>query len=119
MRKKYTFLTLLTFLMVAQTVYAQTESPYETSFKKDAPLVAAGLGLSYLGLTLIKNKKDLTLAEVALKSKDDVFFIDRFAAGNYSQKADDDSYIPFYGSFAIAPLVALIDKNQRSHYGQV
>ena len=37
MRKKYTFLTLLTFLMVAQTVYSQTESPYETSFKKDAP----------------------------------------------------------------------------------
>ena len=119
MRKKYTFLTLLTFLMVAQTVYSQTESPYETSFKKDAPLVVAGLGLSYLGLTLIKNKKELTLAQVASKSKDDVFFIDRFAAGNYSQKADDDSYIPFYGSFAIAPLVALIDRNQRSHYGQV
>jgi membrane-associated phospholipid phosphatase len=78
-----------------------------------------GIGLSYLGLTLMKNKDELTIAEVNAKSKDDVFFIDRFSAGNFSDKADKDSYIPFYASFAVAPIVALIDGKQRSHYGQV
>jgi len=119
MQKRYPYLFLLTFLMVTQSVFAQNDSPYETSFKRDAPLVVGGIGLSYLGLSLIKNKKELTPAEVASKSKDDVFFLDRFTAGTFRDKADKDSYIPFYGSFAVAPLVALIDKDQRHHYGQV
>lgn len=119
MRNKIQYLLFMTFLMVTQSVLAQSESPYETSFKKDAPLVIGGVGLTALGVTLIKNKKELTPAEVAAKSKEDVFFMDRWSAGTFRDKADKDSYIPFYGSFAVAPLVALIDKNQRSHYGQV
>ena len=119
MLKKYYLVFTMTLIMVGNQVFSQSESPYQTSFKVDGPAVAAGLGLSYLGFTLIKNKSDLTSAELANKSKDDVFFIDRFSAGNYREKADKDSYIPFYGSFAVAPIVALIDKNQRSHYGQV
>ncbi len=119
MKKKYPYLLFLTFLMVTQCVFAQNESPYETSFKRDAPLVIGGLGLTALGVSLIKNKKELTLTEVAAKSKEDVFFIDRWNAGTFRDKADKDSYIPFYGSFAVAPIVALLDKNQRSHYGQV
>lgn len=118
--KKAKYLSILIpFLVFSNQSFSQTESPYETSFKYDGPAVAAGLGLSYLGFTLIKNKKDLTAAELANKSKDDVFFIDRFSAGYYSEKADRQSYIPFYGSFAVAPLVALIDRKQRSHYGQI
>jgi membrane-associated phospholipid phosphatase len=119
MVNKYKSITLLALLMVTNLVFAQKESPYQTSFKKDAPILAAGLGLSYLGLTLIKNKAELTPSEIALKSKDDVFFIDRFAAGDFREKADKDSYIPFYGAFAIAPIVSLIDGKQRNHYGQV
>lgn len=119
MRKKYTYLLLLTSLLVTQSLFAQSDSPYETSFKRDAPLVVGGIGLSYLGLTLIKNKSELTPAEVAAKSKDDVFFLDRFTAGNFRDKADKDSYIPFYASFAVAPIIGLIDKNERHHYGQV
>ncbi len=119
MKKNKYLATLIAFIFIANQSFSQSESPYETSFKYDAPAVAAGLGLSYLGVTLIKNKKGLTPAELANKSKDDVFFIDRFSAGNFSQKADDQSYIPFYGSFAVAPLVALIDPKQRSHYGQI
>lgn len=119
MIKKLYLTLVVTYFLVGQSAYSQTESPYKTSFKVDAPAMAAGIGLSYLGFTLIKNKSELTPAEVMAKSKDDVFFMDRFAAGNYSEKADKDSYIPFYGSFAVAPIVALIDKNQRSNYGQV
>lgn len=110
---------LLTLMLISSSLLAQKESPYQTSLKHDGPALIAGLGLSYLGLTLVKNKSELTPAEVMNKSKDDVFLIDRFSAGYYSEQADKDSYIPFYGSFAVAPIVALIDKNQRSHYGQV
>ncbi|OAQ39539.1 PA-phosphatase [Pedobacter psychrophilus] len=119
MKFKYSILLLLTILMVNYNAFSQSESPYETKFKTDGPAVVAGLGLSYLGLTLIKNKSELTPTEVAAKNKDDVFFLDRFSAGNFRDKADKDSYIPFYGSFAVAPIVALIDGKQRSHYGQV
>ncbi|MFC5283354.1 phosphatase PAP2 family protein [Pedobacter alpinus] len=119
MLKKYSLVLFMTFLMVNNQSFSQSTSPYETSFKYDGPAVAAGLGLTYLGFTFVKNKSDLTPTELAGKSKEDVFFVDRFAAGNFRDKADKDSYIPFYGSFAVAPIVALIDKNQRSHYGQI
>nr|MBC7613194.1 phosphatase PAP2 family protein [Pseudopedobacter sp.] len=119
MQKKYPYLLLLTFLLVTQNVLAQNDSPYETSFKRDASLVIGGIGLSALGLSLIKNKKELTPAEVAVKSKQDVFFLDRFSAGTFREQADKDSYIPFYASFAVAPIIGLIDKNERHHYGQV
>ncbi len=118
--KKVKYLSILVlFLFLTHQSFSQTDSPYETSLKYDGPAVVAGLGLTYLGFTFIKNKKQLTSAELANKSKDDVFFLDRFSAGNFSEKADKDSYIPFYGSFAVAPIVALIDRNQRSHYGQI
>ena len=119
MRKRYHYLIFLTFLMVTQSALAQNESPYETSFKRDATLVIGGISLSALGLSLIKNKKELTAAEVGAKSKNDVFFVDRWNAGTYRDQADKDSYIPFYASFAVAPILALIDKNERHHYGQV
>lgn len=118
--KKSKYLSIIVlFLLLANKSFSQSESPYQTSFKYDAPAVAAGLGLTYLGFTFIKNKEDLTDQQLLNKSKDDVFFIDRFSAGNFRPKADDQSYIGFYGSFAVAPLVALIDPKQRSHYGQV
>lgn len=118
MKNKYLAILVLT-LFVSNKGFSQSESPYQTSLKYDGPAVAAGLGLTYLGFTFIKNKDELTPLELQNKSKDDVFFIDRFAAGNFSDKADKGSYIPFYGSFAVAPIVALIDPKQRSHYGQV
>jgi hypothetical protein len=55
MKYKYSTLLSLTILLVNFNAFSQSESPYETKFKTDGPAVAAGLGLSYLGLTLIKN----------------------------------------------------------------
>ena len=116
---KKALLILISSLIISNSTFAQNESPYHTSFKKDGIAIAAGVGLSALGLTLIKNKKDLTEAEVNSLRKEDVFFLDRFTAGDYSDKANDDSYIPFYASFAAAPLAMLINKNERNHGGQV
>lgn len=85
--------------------------PYKTSFKKDAPVIALGIGLTYLGNTIIKNKKPLTLADLANKTRDKVPFFDRGNAGYYDEKIDNASYIPFLSSFAM-PLVMLANKNE-------
>ena len=106
-------------LLWTQAFSQQKDSPYKTSLKVDGSAIVAGFGISYLGLTLIQNKKPLTDAQLASVAKSDVFFIDRHTAGDFSDRADKDSYIPFYASFAAAPIAALLNKNERSHFGQV
>jgi membrane-associated phospholipid phosphatase len=87
--------------------------PYKTSFKKDAPIIAIGLGLTYLGNNLIKNEKPLTVAELANKTKDKVPFFDRGNAGFYSDKINKDSYIPMLGSYVVPLAMLLANKNER------
>ncbi|WP_165958045.1 phosphatase PAP2 family protein [Segetibacter sp. 3557_3] len=94
-------------------------SPYTTSFKVDGPIIAAGIGLTGLGVHLIDQKKNLTAAEVARKTPDKVPFFDRSSAGFYSERADRDSYVPFQYSFALPVAMMLINKNQRHKPVQV
>jgi hypothetical protein len=101
------------------TVPKEAASPYHTSFIKDGAIIAGGIGLNVLGYNLIKNKHDLTPAELETKSVDNIPFFDRGNAGFYSEKADKDSYIPFQASFAMPVLMALINKNERQKLGQV
>jgi membrane-associated phospholipid phosphatase len=110
-------ITILAFF-ISSSVFAQNDSPYKTSVKVDGPVILGSLGLGYLGLSMIKNKDSLTPAELAAKSKEDVNGFDRFSAGNFSEKADKASYIPFYASFA-APIVMLLDKNESKKAGQI
>lgn len=95
------------------------ESPYKTSWAVDGPLVGVGVGLNVLGVKLIQEKESLTVAEMNALSKDDVPAIDRFIAGNYSTRADEVSYYPFYGSFAVPFVMILADGNMRSNAGQL
>lgn len=120
MNLKSFYTLVLLSLFLGNLVFAQEQSsPYKTSLKTDAPIVAGLVGLNVLGLSIIKNKDELTLAQLNALNKEDIFFIDRGTAGNFSDKADKDSYIPFYASFAAAPIMAFLNKNQRSHTGQV
>jgi len=116
MKPIITFLTIIT--LFTQSVFAQNDSPYKTSFKVDAPVIAAGMGLSYWGLTRMQDKEGLTEAEAMQLSIDDVNGFDRFGAGNYSLSAKKASDIPFYGSFA-SPLLLLLNEDVRSNSGQV
>ena len=109
------FCAFFTFLMSAS---AQDDSPYNTSLKVDGPVILGSLGLGFLGLSLIKNKEELTDAQLAGKSESDVNGFDRFSAGNYSKRADKDSYIPFFASFA-APALMLLNKNEGKKAGQI
>ncbi|MGN6249336.1 MAG: phosphatase PAP2 family protein [Ginsengibacter sp.] len=94
-------------------------SPYHTSFAGDGITVAATVGTTLLGYTLIKNKHDLTMAELATKTKSSLPFFDRFVAGNYSARANKDSYILFDASYAIPVAAALFSGKERSKFGQV
>ncbi|MES3019105.1 MAG: phosphatase PAP2 family protein [Bacteroidota bacterium] len=110
--------TTLLSLIISFSAIAQNESPYKTSLKADGPIILGSLGLGYLGLNMIKNKDGLTAAEAAMKTPDDVNGFDRFSAGDFSDRADKDSYIPFYASFA-APVVMLLNKNESKKAGQI
>jgi membrane-associated phospholipid phosphatase len=94
-------------------------SPYHTSFVKDGLVITAAAGVTLLGYNLIKNKKDLTSEELATKTRSSLPFFDRGNAGYYSKQVDQDSYILFDGSYAIPVLGALLNKRERSKFGQV
>lgn len=94
------------------------ESPYETDLITDGIWVTGGIGLNALGVILIQEKEGLTETELNNLSREDVWKIDRWAAGNFSEQADNISYIPFYGSFAL-PFLLMLNENERSHAGQL
>ncbi|GEO08978.1 hypothetical protein SAE01_14740 [Segetibacter aerophilus] len=116
----------LSILFITSSTNAQqsnssetSNSPYHTSVVKDGAIIVGGIGLTYLGTVLIKNKNDLTPTQLASKTRDKIPFFDRGNAGYYSAKADDDSYIPFQASFVMPVLMGLINKNERQKFGQL
>ncbi|ARS37342.1 phosphatase PAP2 family protein [Pontibacter actiniarum] len=116
MKPILTILSALFFL--AHSVCAQDDSPYRTSFKVDAPIIAAGMGLSAYGLKLMQDKEGLSEEQIMALDKDDVNGFDRFSAGYDSKNAKQISDFPFYGSFAM-PVVMMLNDNVRSKAGQV
>ena len=94
-------------------------SPYHTSFLKDGLTIAASVGVTLLGYNLIKNKRDLTPEELATKTRSSLPFFDRGNAGYYSKKIDHDSYILFDASYVIPVAASLLNKKERSKFGQV
>lgn len=94
-------------------------SPYTTNLYVDGGIILGAIGVNLLGYELIKNKKNLTIKELATKTKSSLHFFDRGNAGYFSAQADKDSYILFDGSYAIPILAGLINKNERRKFGQV
>lgn len=119
MKVKFIFIFLTIYTLNLQCFSQQkNESPYETDLVKDGIWITTGVGLNVLGVLLIQDKPALTEAKLNALSKDDIWGVDRWAAGNYSEKANSDSYIPMFTSFAL-PLALLINENERSHAGQI
>ncbi|MDX1427180.1 MAG: PA-phosphatase, partial [Salegentibacter mishustinae] len=109
-------LSLLCLSLVIST-YAQ-DSPYKTNTWKDGAYIAGAVGLNVLGFTFIQNKESLTESELNALNKNDIWGIDRWAAGNYSEEADAVSYIPFYAALGM-PLAFLPSKAERNNFGQI
>lgn len=121
---KFTYvLPLILYIFSSNTVFSQTdfskESPYELNWAVDGSYLAGTLGLNALGFVMIQNMDPLSEQEVMALSKDDVPGIDRWIAGNYSEKASTISDYPFYGSFAVPVVMMLVDGDYRSNAGQI
>lgn len=119
-------ISFLALLIAFNPVYSQDSSrnggrpnPYKLKPITDGAIILGGIGLTALGVKLINDKRNLTDAELAAKEKESVFFLDKSSRGFYDKKMDDASYIPFQASFAMPVLMALIDKNERSKFGQL
>lgn len=61
----------------------------------------------------------LSVSGAAAKKKENIPWFDRGNAGYFNDKADDNSYLPFFASFVLPVAGSLIDRNQRSHFFQV
>ncbi len=94
-------------------------SPYKTGLIKDGLAITGEVGVTLIGYELIKNKSDLTMEELAGKTKDKLPFFDRGIAGNYSSQANKDSYILFDAAYAIPVAMIFLNKNERSRVGQL
>ncbi|SOC80202.1 PAP2 superfamily protein [Salinimicrobium sediminis] len=110
--------SLSTYSQNTSTQSRNNESPYKTSWAVDAPYLGISIGLNVLGFKLIQDKDPLTLEEMNDLDKNDVPRIDRFLAGNYNENADDISYYPFYGSFAV-PVIMMLTPDLSPHAGQI
>ena len=97
----------------------KNNSPYKTHFVTDGLVITGAVATTLVGYSLIKNKNDLTPAELATKTKDNLLFFDRGIAGNYSTQANKDSYILFDASYAIPVAMIFINKNERKKAGQL
>ncbi len=115
--KKYFYTLFLTAVTLTQTM-GQSNSPYKTSFKVDAPITVAGAGLSGLGLYLMQQKDPFTNTEAMNLNKEDVNGFDRFAAGNHSESAKKVSDVMLYSSIA-APALLLFNDKINDNTGQM
>ncbi|MDX1761518.1 MAG: phosphatase PAP2 family protein [Christiangramia sp.] len=110
---------LLLIALLSGSLKAQeTQSPYKTEFWKDGSWIAGSTALNVLGVLTIQNKDELSDNDLASLDKNDIWGINRGAAGNYSANADELSYIPFYASFA-TPLLFLLGEDERKNFGQI
>ncbi|MCM4157090.1 phosphatase PAP2 family protein [Gramella sp. AN32] len=111
-------ITILSLFFTFPSFTQTKKSPYTTDFIKDGLYITGTVGLNVAGVLLIQNKDDLSQTDLDNLDKDDIWAIDRFAAGNYDKDADELSYIPFYASFA-TPILFLLGEDERNNFGQI
>ncbi|GAB3541184.1 hypothetical protein GCM10027443_40160 [Pontibacter brevis] len=108
--KKLLLLWLALYGFGGHYAWSQTgNSPYHINWLRDGAITAGGIGASVVGSLLITNKERLTEADLVGLNRNDVNRLDRFAAGNYSARAEGTSDYFFYGSFATPFLLLLND----------
>ncbi len=118
MQKIYLLAWLVLFWLSTGSTLAQPNSPYKINWLKDGAITAGGMGMTVVGSTILVNKDKLTEEDLVGLSIKDVNRFDRFAAGNYSERAEQASDFPFYGSF-VAPLFLLLDDDVKQNAPQV
>ena len=112
-------LSILVQFIFSTSGYAQVNDfPYEWNWKKDGLWLGAGVSGSVAGVLIGQNKKRLTETELNALNKNNIFVLDRWSAGNFSESASLASDYPFYGSFAL-PFALLLDNRINKQAGTV
>lgn len=115
---KSTLISWITIFLTFSMYGQQPDTPFIWDWNKDGLWLGLGFGGSAAGLLIGKEKTDHTISELGALDKEELFFVDRFAAGYYSESLSTASDYPFYGSFAI-PFALLFDDSINTHSGQV
>ena len=97
----------------------QAPSPYATRFAVEAPITAGLAGLSATGLLLVRHKRTTTDTALAALDRATIPAIDRFSAGDYSERAQLLSDGFCYGTLALVPALLAFEPNVHGRYGQV
>lgn len=111
-------IALLFALALPYYLVGQKESPYKTDLLTDGTIIVGAAGINAWGLLVIKDKKPLTEEKLNALNADDIWFVDRWSAGNYDENASNQSDIPLYTSLAI-PFLFALNKDTRQHAGQL
>lgn len=113
-------LAILMTVVVLNLSFGQKKSPYHTDFVTDGSIIVGAAGLNVLGLSIIKNKEDLSVEEFNNldAKKENIWFVDKWSAGYYNENASSISDYPLAGSLAVPFLLAL-NKDIRQHAGQL
>lgn len=98
----------------------QGNSPYEWKWLQDGIWTGAGIGTSYLGLRLIRNKDSITEEKLAeeMAAIDNINFLDKWVVGNHSIKAEDQGNIILATSFA-TPLLLFLNDETKENMDQI
>jgi hypothetical protein len=82
------------------------------------PITLVTAGWSGYAFTKIYSKPSSSPEEIYALRKENVNSFDRWAAGNWDEKVDKFSYIPFYAAMPL-PLLLFLDKDIRRDAGKI
>jgi membrane-associated phospholipid phosphatase len=97
---------------------------YKTSWT-DGAISAAGIGISYWGLTIMNQKEPLSqeyldwIRDNQQAAVANIPTFDRWSAGYYNGRASTLSDLPFYGSFAMPLVLAAATPDTRRDFWQI
>ena len=110
---------LLVFLLCYMLpTFTYSQSPYQTSWKKEWPYIGSGVSTLSLGFYLNARSKLFTGDELLALNPANINSFDRIAVSNFSKNADHVSDVFLYGS-VVAPFLLLGGRESRSRFGQI
>jgi membrane-associated phospholipid phosphatase len=115
-------LFLAVFLLQLNFFYLKAQnsfnSPYTLTYKFDAPLATAGVGLNLAYFLLDRKSEALQPAFISTLDRSNINAFDRSAAYNWSRPAAKGSDVLMIGAMA-APSLLFFDKNIRNDYYKI
>ncbi len=110
------FKLILFTIFIFTSVISYGQSPYELSWKKDAPLLGGGMLGQITAFGLIVNKiTPLTVEEIEALNRNDINSFDRKVTDDFSSKSRGHSDLFLYSSLTY-PFLLMLDKNMRQDF---